>query len=82
VAARHHRTRRALEIDGFYEQPDRVPRGTLTPHPYALILPVLTDEEYEALKSDIRERRGRSMKAHLMNHDQPAEMRQLPSLAA
>jgi ParB-like chromosome segregation protein Spo0J len=25
------------------------------PHPYALLLPALTDEEYAALKADIRE---------------------------
>jgi hypothetical protein len=32
-----------------------VPNGTLVPHPYALMLPALTDEEYAALKEDIRE---------------------------
>jgi ParB-like chromosome segregation protein Spo0J len=29
------------------------PRRTFTPHPYALLLPALTEDEYEALRSDI-----------------------------
>jgi ParB/Sulfiredoxin domain len=31
-----------------------VPSGTPEPHPYALLLPALTDEEYRALKADIK----------------------------